>query len=223
MLATAPLNAGRKRVFGSVFSPASLEARPPYASTFETPFTSFQSTASSSTIKTGSQAASFVTAPQEPPDREAWDHAWYAATAFLSVPDLGFAPIYAARETDGSEALKQWNRLSPPSKETGEALTYLTAVARHSSTKKDLFGWYADEIRRHFLTNLRGGLHEVCSRCIISGQASANYVYSFWRSPRKTAYYGQSSAVCNWLVASTWHLSCIIYCRYFRLPSRGAC
>lgn len=174
MLATVPLNAGRKRVFASVFSSASLEARPPYASTFDTPFASFQSTASSSTITTGSQATSFATAPQEPPaDREAWDQAWSAAAAFLSVPDLGFAPIYDFRETDGSEALTQWNRLSPPSKETGEALTYLTAVARHSSTQKDLFGWYADEIRRHFLTNLRSGLHEVCLRymSLRSGQS----------------------------------------------------
>lgn len=166
MLSTVPLNAGRRRVFGSVFSPASLEARPPYASTFDhdqTPFASFQSSTSSSTVKTGSQATSFATAPQEPPaDREAWDSAWSAATAFLSVPDLGFAPIYEFRETDGGEALKQWNRLSPPSKETGEALTYLTAVARHTNTPKDLFGWYTDEIRRHFLTNLQSGLYAVC-------------------------------------------------------------
>lgn len=171
MLSTVPLNAGRRRVFGSVFSPASLEARPPFASTFEhdqTPFASFQSSTSSSTIKTGSQAISFATAPQEPPaDREAWDQAWSAATAFLAVPDLGFAPIYESRETDGSEALKQWNRLSPPSKETGEALAYLTAATRHTNTQ-DLFGWYADEIRRHFLTNLRSGLYEVRRKVYIA-------------------------------------------------------
>lgn len=169
MLPTVPLNAGRRRVFGSVFSPASLEARPPYSSTLDpdqTPFASFQSSASSSTIKTGSQAT-FATAPEEQPaDREAWDQAWSAATAFLSVPDLGFAPIYESSETDGSDALKQWNRLSPPSKETAEALTYLTAVARHANIQRDLFDWYADEIRRHFLTNLRSGLYEVWSRRI---------------------------------------------------------
>lgn len=184
MLSTVPLNAGRRRVFGSVFSPASLEARPPFASSFEndqTPFASFQSSVSSSTVKTGSQTTSFATAPQEPPaDREAWDQAWSAATAFLSVPDVGFAPIYESRETDGSEALKQWNRLSPPSKETGEALSYLTAVARHANTSKDLFGWYGDEIRRHFLTNLRGGLYEVRSKVHIpEARTSANDASSF--------------------------------------------
>lgn len=166
MLSTVPINTGRRRVFGSVFPSASLEARPPFASSFDqnqTPFASFQSSTSSSTVKTGSQATSFATAPQEPPaDREAWDQAWSAATAFLSVPDLGFAPIFESRETDGSEALKQWNRLRPPSKGTGEALVYLTTAARHGNTSKDLFGWYGDEIRRHFLVNLRGGLYEVC-------------------------------------------------------------
>lgn len=171
MLSTVPLNTGRRRIFGSVFSPASLEARPPFASSFDhdqTPAASFQSNASSSTIKTGPQTTSFVSAQQEPPiDREAWDRAWSAATAFLSVPDRGFAPIYESRDTDGSEALKEWNRLSPPSKETGEALAYLTAAAQYADTSlgvagsKDLFSWYGDEIRRHFLTNLRTGLYEV--------------------------------------------------------------
>lgn len=168
ILPTGPLSAGRRRVFGSVFSPSSLEAWPPFASSFghdQTPFASLESTASSSTVKTGSQATSFVTAQQEPStDRETWDRAWSAATAFLAVPDLGFEPIFEYRETDGSEALKRWNRLSPPSKATGEALSYLTAGPRRANTSKDLFEWYGEEIRRHFLTNLRDGLSEVWLR-----------------------------------------------------------
>lgn len=165
MMSTVPLNAGRRRVFGSVFSPASLEARPPFASSFgqaQAPYASFESTATSSTVKTGSQATSFVTAQEElSTDPEKWDQAWSAATAFLAVPDLGFAPIFEYRETDGSEVLKRWNRLSPPSKGTGEALSYLAAGIQQAHTSKDLFDWYGEEIRRHFLTNLRGGLTEV--------------------------------------------------------------
>ncbi|KAJ5123602.1 hypothetical protein N7448_009699 [Penicillium atrosanguineum] len=170
MLSTVPLNVGRKRVFHSVFSPASLEARPPFASLFnhdQTPFTSFQSDGSSSTVKTASQVTVLSSDKEPLVDRQAWDQAWSAATVFLSVPDRGFAPIYEARDTDGNEALKDWNRLSPPSKETGEALTYLTAAAQNARTTsgttgpKDLFSWYGDEIRRHFLMNLRGGLCEL--------------------------------------------------------------
>ncbi|KAJ5670057.1 uncharacterized protein N7477_005420 [Penicillium maclennaniae] len=170
MLSTVPLNVGRKRVFGSVFSPASLEARPPFTSTFnlhQTPLTSFQSDDSSSTVKTASQATAISSAHDPLEDRQAWDQAWSAATAFLSVPDRGFASIHEYKDTDGSEALKDWNRLSPPSKETGEALAYLTAAAQNAkitsgATKpQDLVSWYGGEIRRHFLINIRGGLYEL--------------------------------------------------------------
>lgn len=198
MISTVPLNAGRRRVFGSVFSPASLEARPPFASSFNhdhTPFASFQSSDSSSTIKTGSQATAFSPVPQEPPaDREAWDRAWSAATAFLSVPNRGFAPIYESRETDGSEALKDWNRLSPPSKETGEALAYLTAAAQNTrdspgaTRPKDLFSWYGDEIRRHFLTNLRGGLFEVWTQVPFACRFGTDLVTAFAKSRERRPF-----------------------------------
>ncbi|KAJ6086137.1 hypothetical protein N7486_010418 [Penicillium sp. IBT 16267x] len=160
MISTVPLSAGRRRVFGSVFPPASLEARPPFASSFDnqTPIASFQST---STVQNESFRSVYQPS-NSAPDRQTWDQAWSAATAFLCVPDRGFAPIYDFRETDGSELLKEWNRLSPPSKETGEALAYLTAAAQHGqSTQKSLFDWYGDEIRRHFLTNLRTELFKL--------------------------------------------------------------
>lgn len=174
MLSTVPLNTSRRRVFGSVFSPASLEARPPLASSFDhdqAALASFQSTTSFATLK-DSQTGSFYTAlsqetPDTPSDRETWDHAWAAATAFLSIPDFGFDSIYEARGTDGSETLKEWNRLTPPSKETADALSYLAAATQYSGTSqggtasRDLFSWYGEEMRRHFLTNLREGLYEV--------------------------------------------------------------
>ncbi|KAJ5414044.1 hypothetical protein N7509_000671 [Penicillium cosmopolitanum] len=173
MLSTVPLNAGRRRVFGSVFSPASLEARPPLASSFDhdqAALASFQSTASFATLKVDSQTGSFVSAHETTDplsDHETWDQAWSAATAFLSIPDHGFAPIYEARDTDGSEMLRAWNRLTPPSKETADSLSYLAAATQQTNTlqggasSRGLFSWYSDEIRRHFLTNLRGGLYEV--------------------------------------------------------------
>lgn len=216
MLSTVPLNVGRRRVFGSVFSPASLEARPPFASSLDhnqTPFASFQSNDSSSTIKTGSQGAAFSPAQQEPlADREAWDQAWSVATAFLSVPNGGFAPIYESRETDGSKALKDWDRLSPPSKETGEALAYLTAAAQNSRSSagaikpKDLISWYGDEIRRHFLTNLRGGLCEVWTyglRVTSARQLGTDTLYSFCEIPRNTVCCERLSTAYNLHVGST--------------------
>lgn len=153
MISTAPLTVGRRRIFGSVFSPVLLDAHPPPHPTFDrdqtpkvTPSHSHQST--------------------EPrPDQETWNQAWHAVTAFLAVPDGGFAPIYNYRETDGSEILKQWNRLSPPAKDTAEALAFLTSSDaqnfRDDAVPWGLFSWYGDEIRRHFLTNLRTGLYEV--------------------------------------------------------------
>ncbi|KAJ5590020.1 hypothetical protein N7450_003992 [Penicillium hetheringtonii] len=155
MLSTVPLNTSRRRVFGSVFSPASLEARPPLASSFDhdqAALASFQSTTSFATLK-DSQTGSFYTAlsqetPDTPSDRETWDHAWAAATAFLSIPDFGFDSIYEARET-------------------ADALSYLAAATQYSGTSqggtasRDLFSWYGEEMRRHFLTNLREGLYEV--------------------------------------------------------------
>jgi anaphase-promoting complex subunit 2 len=177
MISSVPLNASRRRVFGSVFSPASLQARPasaPGSDHDQTQLASFQST--SSTVKAGSfaspQQERFAEAPH---DRETWDQAWSAATTFLAVPNQGFAPIYDARESDGSEALKDWNRLSPPSKETAEALSYLTASAQRGSTayeatsSKNLIDWYGDEIRRHFLANIRSGLYEVCTTLFAHG------------------------------------------------------
>ena len=157
---TTPLSAGRRRVFGSVFSPASLEARPPLASSSDeqTPITSFHST---STVQNESFGSVYQPS-NNTSDRDTADQAWSAAKAFLCVPDRGFAPIYDVRDTDGSKLLKEWNRLSPPSKETGEALAYLIAAAQHrQSTQKNLFDWYRDEIQRHFLKNLRTGLFEV--------------------------------------------------------------
>ncbi|KAF3386612.1 Anaphase-promoting complex subunit 2 [Penicillium rolfsii] len=171
MISSVPLNASRRRVFGSVFSPASLQARPTSASgpdRDQTQLASFQSTASSSTVKTAyfasSQQDRFAEAPH---NRETWEQAWSAATTFLAIPDQGFTPIHDARESGGSEELKDWGRLSPPSKEAAEALSYLTAVAQPDDTAhgatglKSLVDWYGDEIRRHFLANLRSGLYEL--------------------------------------------------------------
>lgn len=176
MLSTVPLTAGRRRVFGSVFSPASLEAQPPTLARFdreETPVASFQDSVVSSSTAKCSPTYPFSTSQNDPLaesrlDQETCDRAWPAATAFLAVPDRGFAALYDAREMDENEALKAWNRLSPPLGETAEALAYLTASGQHAKTLRGvvtpwaLVDWYCNEIRRHFLTNFRAGLREVC-------------------------------------------------------------
>lgn len=163
MLSTVPLNAGRRRVFGSVFSPS------PAHSLKSDPVASFESTDSSATVK-DSQSNSFATiggsTDSASADEHLLDHARAAATEFLTVPNLGFEPLYNYRETDGSELLKEWNRLAPPSKEAAEALEYLMRTSPWT-----LFEWYGNSIRRHFLANFRSGLTEVW---IASGLISAN-------------------------------------------------
>ncbi|KAJ5343915.1 Cullin homology [Penicillium brevicompactum] len=154
MLSTVPLNAGRRRVFGSVFSPS------PAHSLESDPAASFESTASSSTVKADSQSNSFATiggsTDSASADEDLLNHARAAATDFLAVPTLGFEPLYKYRETDGSELLTEWNRLAPPSKEAAEALEYLMRTSPWT-----LFEWYSNNIRRHFLINFRSGLTEL--------------------------------------------------------------
>lgn len=156
MLSTVPLNAGRRRVFGSVFSPS-----PAHSLKSDNPVASFESTDSISTVKADSQSNSFATiggsTDSASADAEILDQARVAAAEFLSVPNLGFEPLYAHRDTDGSELLKEWNRLAPPSKESAEALEYLMRTSPWT-----LFEWYGNDIRKHFLINFRSGLTKVC-------------------------------------------------------------
>lgn len=164
MLSTEPFIAARTRVFGSVFSPASLESHPPNSTSNvrhdQTLVASLQSTDSSSTFKADSQSTSFATigglTDVASPEEDTLDQARQAAKEFLSVPNLGFELLYKFRNHDGSEVLKEWNRLSPPSKETAEALEYLMRTCPWS-----LFDWYGNDIRRHFLVNFRTGLTKV--------------------------------------------------------------
>ncbi|CAG8222509.1 unnamed protein product [Penicillium salamii] len=152
MLSTVPLNAGRRRVFGSVFSPS-----PAHSLKSDNPVASFESTDSISTVKADSQSNSFATiggsTDSASADAEILDQARVAAAEFLSVPNLGFEPLYTHRDTDGSELLKEWNRLAPPSKESAEALEYLMRTSPWT-----LFEWYGNDIRKHFLINFRSGL-----------------------------------------------------------------
>ena len=164
MLSAATFNASRRRVFDSVFPPATLEARPPFASSLDhaqISIASFESDVTTSTLKLHSFPSSSEQTTSVSWDPASWDRAWSAATAFLTIPDRGFRPIFQSRKTDGGEILKDWDRLSSPSKETADALSYLIAVAQHTNASKNLFDWYGDEIRRHFLTNFRDGIYKV--------------------------------------------------------------
>lgn len=171
MLSTVPLNVGRRRVCGSVFSPASLEAHPPKSTSDsqreQTPVASFEeSIDASSTFKADSQSTSFATiggsTDAASPEEDTLNQARQAAKEFLSVPNLGFDLLYNFRNTDGSQVLKEWNRLSPPSKETAEALEYLMRTSPWT-----LFESYGNDIRRHFLVNLRAALSKVWTLCVI--------------------------------------------------------
>lgn len=152
MLSTVPLNLGRRRVFGSVFSSQPHSLRPDQ--------TSFDSTDSAATFKADSQSNSFATiggfTDSASADDEILDHACELAKEFLAVPNLGFESLYKFQNTDGSELLKEWNRLVPPSKETAKALEYLMRTSPWT-----LFEWHGNHIRTHFLVNFRAGLTKV--------------------------------------------------------------
>ncbi|KAF7717742.1 Uncharacterized protein PECH_007691 [Penicillium ucsense] len=172
MINSNPLNVGRRRVFGSVFSPAPFEARSSGrgVDNGNTQAASpFHPDASFSTIRTGS-----FNSPQPGKsfsstlDRETWNQAWCLASDFLSLPHAGFAEIYNARgRVENKGKASRWHR--PPSQEVAEALSYL-ACSESSETSSELNGlhelllWYGGEIRRHFLANMRQGLHELFRR-----------------------------------------------------------
>ena len=82
------------------------------------------------------------------------DRAWQVATSFLAVPDKGFEVLDKKEQLDELEILEQWNRSDSLSKETADALALVV--------RRNLLGWYEDEVRRHFLRNFRAGLLEVC-------------------------------------------------------------
>ncbi|KAJ9323181.1 hypothetical protein DTO027B5_8561 [Paecilomyces variotii] len=161
MFQNVPLSIGRKRVFDSVFSPASLDhATAPHLTTpLLNLLVADQSFDSATEIASPSQDYRLSSR-----DEAAWDRAWNAATAFLSVPDRGFASLEASDEMDETEFLKQWNRYDPPSKQTSEALAYLLKTSplrkgpQAGAEEHDLIEWYGNEIRRHFLVNFRGSL-----------------------------------------------------------------
>ena len=158
---TSAITSSRKRVFDSVFSPASPGAFPTADNVL--PGTIDPLAAVKKPYPDNSQG---TTDEDEPgPDQETWDRAWNAATAFLAVPDRGLAALGAFEDIDEGEFLKRWNRYGAPSKKTADALAYL--VSQPESTAVGLgsiVNWYGREIRRHFLKNFRDDLFQVCYR-----------------------------------------------------------
>lgn len=156
---TSAITSSRKRVFDSVFSPASPGAFPTADNVL--PGTIDPLAAVRKPYPDNSQG----TADEEErgPDQATWDRAWNAATTFLVVPDRGLAALGTFEDIDEGEFLKRWNRCSAPSKKTVDALAYL--VSQPESTAAGLgsiVNWYGREIRRHFLKNFRDGLFQVC-------------------------------------------------------------
>ncbi|KAL4932601.1 anaphase promoting complex subunit 2 [Aspergillus undulatus] len=134
--------AGRSHIFGSVFAPAS------------------QSDLKSSfapTTRPSQQEGSL-------PEFEKWTRAWTAATEFLLIRDRELGDLVGHIEESEGDFLKTW-RQKKPLKETKEALGYLVkrSTKDPENTPGDIFDWYGNEIRRHFLQNFKEGLSGIVS------------------------------------------------------------
>ncbi|KAL4788376.1 hypothetical protein BJX76DRAFT_176215 [Aspergillus varians] len=134
---------GRSHIFGSVFAPAS-------PGDFISGF--------APTTRSSQREGSI-------PEKGAWDRAWRAATVFLSIPDGEFEKLVLHSEDSEGEFLKLWNRHKRPSKDTREALRYLTKLSMEDSddAPKSIIDWYGSEIRRHFLRNFKEELSVIVS------------------------------------------------------------
>lgn len=169
MLSPSPIAAGRNRVLGSVFCPASDHFSLPTALSLELKALNQSSGPSNLHARRSTNRPSDAsTIDDSLEDRETWDRAWNIATAALSLPDKGFPPVPDRRdpkEEHCSELLKQWSPHEPSSKETEDALAYVVAPLSREGVDRgqdNILTWYKAEMRRHFVKNLRDGLGEVC-------------------------------------------------------------
>lgn len=171
------LRTGRKRVFNSVFPPISplenLSIAPVASPTTVRPVAPAQpSSAFSSLNDTATDFRqpfpAFDTQSHDKggavdeSERLNWARAWKAATTFLCVPDHGFGALKTREDVHDKMWTMRWIRCEA-SNEVRDALVYVlkpSSKAAHSREpgSKNLLDWYGDEIRRHFLTNFRGGL-----------------------------------------------------------------
>ncbi|PKY03245.1 anaphase-promoting complex subunit ApcB [Aspergillus campestris IBT 28561] len=173
---TDPIIPARRRVFESVFSPASLEDfttnRSAIGPTSSSPFSSKSNTSQpraqyaghrrsrSSTASQLTDPASTVDEPWH--DQATWDRAWRAATRFLSVPDRELDIWVLGEDAEETRLLRHFNRHTRPSKDVSAALAFLTAPLSQGgpdAAQRSIIDWYGYEIRRHFLKNFRGSLH----------------------------------------------------------------
>jgi anaphase-promoting complex subunit 2 len=179
MFSNPGLSRSRKRVFDSVFPPASLKdiaptptATPLLGSTgpgqpFGFGIQTEPSTQEYSSLRSpGGHGSSGLKTEDSSPEQVVWNRAWHTATTFLSFPNHGFRALMETDLTDNG-LLERWLPSNPVSRETRGALTYLLSSSsqgrslRADSKKDDLLEWYGNEIRRHFLANFRSGLVKV--------------------------------------------------------------
>lgn len=156
MVPNVPLAIGRKRVFDAVFPPTLL--------------IKVNDTLHSVADATPSLAKPFTFNSDIASEQATWDRSWDTATAFLSIPDKKL--ILADDKATGDELsestlLKQWSQRQRPSRSILDALYHVGADSsmgkefRASSKEYDIQEWYMNEVRRHFLANLRGALLKV--------------------------------------------------------------
>lgn len=174
----------QRRVFDSVFPPASLKDIAPTPTATPLlghtspgqafgfgfglqPQTSSGHEHASLTASHGHGSSGVEDGDDGSPEQVVWNRAWHAATSSLSFPDHGFQ---ALMETDLTEngMYERWSPSNLGSREARAAFMYLLSPSsqgrhlRRDSGEDDLLKWYDLEIRRHFLTNFKSGFVMVC-------------------------------------------------------------
>lgn len=170
MFQAGSLARSRKRVFDSVFAPVTLTentptplATPVLASS--TPGQVFESATLPQAADIRDTRSKSKTTRFEAPEPEGivWSRAWHSATEFLILPDRSYNTLSSFVDHAKSVSL-QPKQITP---ETEKALTYLLSSSSrgrtlHQDIKEcDLVYWYCNEIRRHFVRNLRTTLGDV--------------------------------------------------------------
>jgi anaphase-promoting complex subunit 2 len=170
MFQNASLARSRKRVFNSVFAPVILTENAPTPLATPALASSAQGQAFGS-VKLSGTASNIASTEEEPePEGIIWSRAWHAATEFLVLPDRTYDTLSSFVENATSLSLQPKQITS----EIERSLSYLLSPSSHSGNlhqgikEYDLVEWYCNELRRHFVTNLRAvlgavGVHTVWS------------------------------------------------------------
>ncbi|OKL55759.1 hypothetical protein UA08_09018 [Talaromyces atroroseus] len=153
MFQNASLARSRKRVFNSVFAPVTLTENAP--TPLATPALGSSAPGQAFGSRALPEAVSNVRINEAEPEPEGiiWSRVWHSATEFLALPDWTYETLSSFVEHATSFSL-QPKHITP---EIERSLSHL--LNQHQQIKEyDLVDWYCNELRRHFITNLRAVL-----------------------------------------------------------------